>query len=135
MGKIEKSNDGPTFADFIETSVGETNTLPRRQSVLKYYFSNYWDTHIKDAFIEIRDRNNAVWNAMVASGQSAGQKKPEALIAQNEAVARMWAQETDEFKAKVKQERDMERKLAEDESQKPTLPGEEQERTPEEYQA
>lgn len=136
MSKIEKSNDGATLADFIDNPFGEARTLPRRLGVLKYYMSKYWDDRIKNAFIEIRDRNNAVWSAMVASGQSDGQKKPEAASAQNEAVTRMWALETDEFKAKVKEERDAERRSAEDELQRLMSPKDEQrERTAEEYQA
>lgn len=137
MGKIDKSNDGSTFADFIDIPLtGEARSLPHRLSVLKYYMSNYWEARIKNVFIEIRDRNNALWEAMVASGQSAGQKKPESASAQNEAVTRVWASETDEFKAKVKKERDEERKLAEDELQRLVAPNDgPHERTPEEYQA
>lgn len=134
MGNVMKTKDGMLFSDFIESVSGNNKMgLPRKLGVVKYYMSHYWDT-IKPTFEEIRDRNNAIWDAMVLSGNADGQKKPEAIAAQNEAVAKHWAAETPEFKERMRVERDAERKEAEDGIHRLMSPNDE-ERTPEEYQA
>lgn len=130
-----KTKDGVLFSDFIEGVSGNDKAcLPRKLGVVKYYMARYWDTVIKPTFEDIRDRNNSIWNAMVASGKADGQKKPEAVAAQNEAVAKHWAAETLEFKERMKAERDAERKEVEDGIHRLMSPTDE-ERTPEEYQA
>lgn len=136
MGKMQKTPDGFTFADFVDNQ-GQTtidnSILPRRLSVIQYFKANYWDECIFDTYQKTRARDLALWDAMVASGQGTGLKKPEPISANNEAVAKMWASATDEFKKKVEEERDAARKVLEEAAQRNPLANR-RVLTPEDYQ-
>lgn len=129
-----KASDVATVGQFIEAATNDTPTLPRRLGLVQFYISCYWEERILATFKHIRDRERAIWDGMVASGNAEGKKKPSAVISMNEAVAIKWAEETDEFKVALDIRRKAERKAVEEGVHTLMSPSDE-ERTPEQYQA
>lgn len=128
-----KAKAGETTGKFLESG-REAPALPRRLGLTQYYISRHWDTRILKTFEAIRERNLAQWKALIAGGNSDGKKKPSAIISMNEAVAKQWSEETEEFKANLLEQQNKERQAAEEGLQQLMSPTDE-ERSPEEYQA
>lgn len=129
-----KSSEVERVGQFIESATNDTPALPRRMGLVQFYIACYWEERILATFKDIRDRELAIWEGMVASGIVEGKKKPSAVVYMNEAVAIKWNEETDEFKQALDVRRKEERKAAEDGVRKLMSPSDE-ERTPEQYQA
>lgn len=111
----------------------EAPALPRKLSIVQYYISRYWDVRILNMFKNIRDRDRDLWKSILAAGNPDGKKKPTAMSALNEAVAKKWAEETEEFKENLAAEQKKEREVAQEGLRRLMSPTDD-ERTPEEYQ-